>query len=306
MNLQLASLPLLFVFAACVAAQPEEAGKVAWARDLDVALAASKSTGKPVFALFQEIPGCAGCKQFGNEVLSNPLLVEAIENEFVPLLIHNNKPGPDAAVLHRFGEPAWNYQVVRFLAADATDIIPRKDQIWDTAGIAERMIATLTKAKRPVPPYLPLLASAHSPNLRRAVFAMYCFWTGEMELGKIDGVVTTEAGFLAGHEVTMVQYDPALIPLPKLIAAAEEVQCANAVYLPEADLAGVTASRLKVGPISGYRSAPASDQKKQMSGTPVANLKLTPAQATKVNAWIREDAQKAFGYLTPAQQNAVR
>ena len=52
-----------------------------WGRDLDAALASSAKSGKPVFALFQEIPGCAGCKQFGRDVLSNPLLVEAIQGE---------------------------------------------------------------------------------------------------------------------------------------------------------------------------------------------------------------------------------
>jgi thioredoxin-related protein len=88
---------------------PEEAGKVTWTRDLDAALASSKTTRKPVFTLFQEIPGCAGCKQFGNDVLSNPLLVEAIQTEFTPLLVHNNKAGKDSEVLKRFAEPSWNY-----------------------------------------------------------------------------------------------------------------------------------------------------------------------------------------------------
>jgi hypothetical protein len=64
--------------------QPIEAGKVNWGRDLDAALASSQQTGKPLFALFQEIPGCAGCQQFGRNVLSNPLLVEAIESELTP------------------------------------------------------------------------------------------------------------------------------------------------------------------------------------------------------------------------------
>lgn len=36
---------------------PIEIGKVEWGRDLDVALATSKETGKPVFLLFQEVPG---------------------------------------------------------------------------------------------------------------------------------------------------------------------------------------------------------------------------------------------------------
>lgn len=34
-----------------------EVGAVEWGRDLDAALAASKASGKPVFVLFQEVPG---------------------------------------------------------------------------------------------------------------------------------------------------------------------------------------------------------------------------------------------------------
>jgi hypothetical protein len=234
------------------------------------------------------------------------LLVEAIENEFTPLLIHNNKSGKDAEVLQRFGEPAWNYQVVRFFDANAKDIIPRKDQVWDTGGIAQRMIATLMKAKRPVPAYLSVLASEHSAGLRQAVFAMYCFWTGEMELGKIEGVINSEAGFMSGREVTAVRYDPAVISLPQLITAAEKVKCANAVWVPAADLEMAKASRLSIGTISGYQTAPASDQKKQLGGTAAEKIKLSAAQAAKVNAWIRSDAQKALSFLAPSQRAALR
>lgn len=282
--------------------QAEEAGVVAWGRDLDTALGASRTSGRPVLALFQEIPGCAGCKQFGRDVLSNPLLVEAIETEFTPLLIQNNKPGKDAEVLRRFAEPAWNYQVVRFLDAAGNDIIPRQDQVWETGPLAERMIAALSKAKRPVPPYLSLLAAEHSARLKQAVFAMHCFWTGEMALGQLDGVITTEAGFMGGREVTLVSYDPQVIRLPALISAAEKVECAIAVHVPAADLAEATAARLKVGQFSDYRPAPASDQKRQLSGTAAQKLKLTGAQATKVNAWLRGNSAKALGFLTPSQR----
>ncbi|MFT5107646.1 MAG: hypothetical protein ACI9UA_003280 [Pseudoalteromonas tetraodonis] len=34
-----------------------EIGKVKWGRDLDAALAKSKKTGRPIFILFQEVPG---------------------------------------------------------------------------------------------------------------------------------------------------------------------------------------------------------------------------------------------------------
>jgi hypothetical protein len=288
------------------AGQPEEAGHVTWLRDLDAALKTSGTTGKPVFALFQEIPGCAGCKQFGREVLSDPLVVAAIESEFTPLLIHNNKSGKDAEVLQRFGEPAWNYQVVRFLDASASDIIPRKDRVWETGPLAERMIAALQKAKRPVPAWLTLLASEHSPRLEQVAMAMSCFWTGEMQIGQLDGVVATEAGFLGGHEVTLVKYDSAALSLDQLVKAAAKVRCADVLYVPSTSLKAARSAGLKAEVLDGYRAAPASDQKKQLEGTVAARLKLSGAQATKVNAWIRSEPAKANQFLTSSQRAQLR
>src|SRR5436190_13685181 len=78
---------------------PAELGRVHWGRDLDAALADSHKSHKPVFLLFQEIPGCQGCKDFGTAPLSHPLLVEAIETEFIPVAIYNSKPGKDEEIL---------------------------------------------------------------------------------------------------------------------------------------------------------------------------------------------------------------
>jgi hypothetical protein len=142
---------------------PVEVGDVRWARDLDGALAKSAKTGIPVLVLFQEIPGCSGVRKFGREVLTNPSLVEAIENEFYPVLVYNNrKGGLDEEVLNRFQEPAWNYQVIRFLNGEGRDVIPRRDRIWTTTGVATRLIEALETANRPVPGYLEALASAEN------------------------------------------------------------------------------------------------------------------------------------------------
>ena len=145
---------------------PIEVGDVRWGRDFDAASANSAKTGKPVLVLFQEIPGCSGVKKFGREVLTNPSLVEAIENEFIPVLIYNNRDGGmDQKLLKRFQEPAWNYQVIRFINAAGYDIIPRKDRVWTTSGVASRMIEALTAVNRPVPKYLKDLTKAEQGGL---------------------------------------------------------------------------------------------------------------------------------------------
>lgn len=289
---------------AVAAENPIEVGSVTWGRDHDAALAESARSGKPVFAFFQEVPGCAGCKEFGKTVMSHPLIVSAIEQEFVPLLIFNNRSGEDARLLETYGEPSWNYQVVRFLDAKGEDLIPRRDKVWTVEALAPRMIASLEKAGRDVPSYLNVAADELSGALRQAAFSQHCFWTGERKLGQVPGVITTEAGWLDGREVTLVRYHPEQVRLEQLVKAAAEQKAANGVYLAQSDERR-HAKRwqlLPVGKLDGYRRARESDQKKQIEGTLLAELDLTPMQRTKVNAFARTDLARALSWLTPEQR----
>lgn len=155
-------LPLLCVpgsaFAEAAKPQAVEVGTVAWGRDFEGALRESKRSGKPVLVLFQEVPGCAGCRKFGREVLTHPVIVSTMETDFLPVLVYNNRPGRDAEILERYGEPAWNYQVIRFLDESGKDIIPRQNRIWTLQGVAGRMIEALEQQGRKVPPPLRSLA----------------------------------------------------------------------------------------------------------------------------------------------------
>ena len=140
---------------------------------------------------------------------------------------------------------------------------------------------------------------------RRLAFSQYCFWTGEMKLGQIDGVVRTEAGFFQGHEVTLVDYDPTRISLESLAGRAKEAGVADRIHLPAgSQFAGATIAGVAIGgPLDqSYRSAPASDQKKQLEGTPYSGLDLTPEQATKINAFARANPARAREWLTAPQR----
>lgn len=137
----------------------DEVGTVHWRRDLDAALRQTADGGPPVLVLFQEVPGCGGCKRFGTTVLSDPVISSAIEQAFVPVVVFNNRHS-DAKTLQRFREPAWNYQVVRFLDGDGRDIIPRKDRVWTKFELAARMISALEAAGRTPPQYLEDTANA--------------------------------------------------------------------------------------------------------------------------------------------------
>jgi hypothetical protein len=282
-----------------------EVGVVRWRRDLDTALEESRRTGKPVFAFFQEVPGCRGCKQFGAEVMSHEPIVEAIEHEFLPVLIYNNRRGKDAEILARYDEPAWNYQVIRFLDGGGRDLIPRKDRVWTRDALAVRMIQALEAADRPVPGFLEATAYEDRPDLQETVaFAQSCFWRGEVMLGRISGVITTEAGWIGGREVTLVRYRPDLVSLETLVDSAVAAGVADKVYLsPDRQRRMVAHKhRLEIGSLPGtYRRARDADQKRQIRGTALATLDLTAMQRTKVNAFVTSDVQRALSWLTPAQ-----
>jgi hypothetical protein len=149
------------VHAGQTAQNPVAVGDVRWGRDFDAALAQSATAGKPVLVLFQEIPGCSGVRRFGRDVLRNPLIIRAIEEEFKPIVVYNHRrSGMDRDLLERYREPSWNYQVVRFLDAEGRDVIPRKDRVWTARGVAERMVEALMAVHRPVPDYLQDLAGS--------------------------------------------------------------------------------------------------------------------------------------------------
>lgn len=194
--------------------QDEELGKVAWLRDYDTALAMAKKQQKPVLILFQEVPGCATCRNYGHNVLSNPLMTEAIENEFIPLAIFNNKGGKDAKILKKYGERSWNNPVVRIVDVDGKDIVNRVARDYSAKGLYKAMTNAITKYGNEIPDYVKILGKELFAinNTKETYYSMYCFWTGEKLLGNNTGVVNTEAGFMNGREVVKVTYVPEIIP----------------------------------------------------------------------------------------------
>lgn len=311
----LAMLAMLVVWSPVAAAQDivnnsVEVGHVRWGRDFDGALARSKETGKPVFLLFQEVPGCIGCQEFGKDVLTYPLLVEAIEDEFIPVLVFNNRSsGQDASLLKRYHEPSWNYQVVRFIDGSGMDIIPRQDRIWTIGGIAARMMQALNAARRPVPLYLMVVALEHdTSNQGTVAFAMSCFWTGEYKLGKLEGVISTEAGWYDKREVTLLRYHTSLTDLDRLARQASQERCAQAVYVEPGAFLDRKRFPVKVLDLQAYRTGSKSDQKKQINDwlEKQQDLYLTPMQMTKLNSLIVDDKQEAISWLSPRQREKLK
>ncbi|MGK0202037.1 MAG: hypothetical protein ACI89X_003035 [Planctomycetota bacterium] len=263
-----------------------ELGTVTWERDFDKALQRAATTKRPVFLLFQEIPGCDTCTGFGKNVLSHPLLKDAIETQFVPIVVRNNVKGAEEVIRERYQEPSWNNPVVRFVDALGVDILPRKDGVWDAHGIASRMITTLTKNKLSVPGYLQIAAAETAPKTDKAVFEMHCYWEGEAHLGALDGVIKTTSAWVGKAEVVEVVFRPEVISKNTLTKAAQVKSCKP-----------VTTDKVRV--------AKASDQQHSLGGTPYAKLDLTPMQRTKMHADISQQRDPKR-WLSPSQAAALR
>jgi hypothetical protein len=214
-------------------AQPEELGKVDWLRDIDQATKLAAKSNKPIFLLFQEVPGCSTCRHYGHQVLSHPLIVEAIETYFVPLAIHNNKEGKDREVLKYFREPAWNNPVVRFIDHRKQNLTDRISGNYTPLAVVKHMIEIMNSEQITIPEYLEFLVqelSANTGATETAYLSMYCFWTGEKKIAGIKGVLETQAGFMGGREVVKTTFDPTLVSYESLIKQAQAQSCASHIF----------------------------------------------------------------------------
>jgi hypothetical protein len=276
---------MLFILAAglVAASQPRELGKVPFLRDFAAAKAEAAGTGKPLFILFDEVPGCRNCTSFGEAVLSNDIVVSALAGNFVSVAIYNNESGADRVMLEHFGEPAWNNPVVRIMDGDERELTPRISDTYAAEPVARAMVSALQKVGRPVPAYLRTLAQGNDGYDPFYVLAA-CFWSAEACLGSLDSVSVTRVGYIGQNEVVEVQASQGHDKV-SVIAEARKAGCA-------------------VSEVSGRFRFSESDDKYALRDGRFAKLHLTPAQATRVNSAIARNTDPA-PYLTPAQRREL-
>lgn len=267
---------------AAMPAVPAELGAVPWRRGFDEARAEAAHTNKPLLVLFNEVPGCSTVNAYADEVLQNPIVVDAA-SLFVTVFVSNNDGDGaaahgDRAVLAKYGEPTWNNPVLRIVDADGAMLAPRITHDSGASGLLRAMVTSLEASKHVVPPWLRIVADESRPSVTKT-FACSCFWEGEASLGALDGVRTTEAGFVNGREVVRVTLDA---------ARASEVER--------------TARTLGYRDVSGdFTRAPKSDDKHTLTRTEWARIAMTPAQRTRVNAALAA-GEDPRALLAPSQR----
>jgi peptide methionine sulfoxide reductase MsrA len=286
---------------------PEELGMVNWIRDYDQALEMSEKLDKPVFILFQEVPGCATCKNYGNNVLSHPFIVEAIEDEFIPLVVYNNKGGADGKVLRKYNEPSWNNPVVRIVDAKGENIVRRLYGNYSQIGVIEKIIEALLNSNKLVPDYLYLFAEELQTKqglLKESYVSMYCFWTGEKVIGDIQGVAETEAGFMDGKEVVRFKYNPSMVSYDDVLKKAGKAKCADSAYSDDLEEQKIAAriTKQKSKSTKAYRAD--NDVKYYLSNTVYQYLPLSNYQAQKMNVALGK-GEVVADYLSPRQKKLL-
>jgi len=235
-----------------------------------------------VLILFQEVPGCATCRNYGTAVLSHPLLVDAIENEFVPLAIFNNKGGEDRKVLDRYNEPTWNNPVIRVVDGSGRDIMERMSGNYTASGLVMQLSLALRTAGEGVPKYLQLLKEElTAAESQSAYYKMFCFWSGESHLGAEQGVLSTEPGWMGGAEVVKVVYDKDQLSKKKLDKHAAKAKC----------------QPMKVQ--KGYNID--KDPQYYLKKSEYKYLPLSAIQKTKINAAIAKNVDPS-SLLSPSQK----
>ena len=283
---------------------PVELGEVEWIRNFDEATTKAKKLNKPLLVLFQEVPGCSTSSGYGKNVLSHPLIVEAIETLFVPAAIYNNNKGEDERVLESFGEPSWNNPVVRIMTPELKELVSRLSGDYTKAGLVGAMITALESNNKTVPPYLSLLAqelNVKSGSRERAVFAMHCFWIGEGKLANIKGVISTKPGFMGGYEVVELEFNPEIVSFEDLVKKGKLNNVASHIFTVNSGQSVVAKDIVGEGSVSPRSSFRADSRPKYyLSGTLYRYVPMTNLQIARVNASLGS-LRSPDSFLSPRQ-----
>ena len=259
----------------------QELGEVKWYRNYDKAISEGKKQNKDILLLFQEVPGCSTCRNYGQNVLSHPLMVEAIENFFIPVAVFNNKEGTDRVLLEKFNEPSWNNPVVRIINWKEEDVITRISDDYSAITLCKKMKESLLKKNVSIPEFLNLLEiELSTKNTKEEFFTMYCFWSGEKKLGNINGVISTESGFINHKEVVKVKYNTTIIKKDVLIFKAQQKGFST-----------IESKHYKVS---------RKDLHYFLQHSNLKYIPLTEIQKTKINSAIGEEMPYKF-FLSPQQ-----
>lgn len=123
---------------------------------------------------------------------------------------------------------------------------------------------------------------------RTATFSMYCYWTGEATLGRVDGVLASRIGHWGGSEIVQVDYDPDRTSLFRLVSELESQRSFYAVLVADADEKRQAAAEVEADQLIERTGSPRFIEAKyslRRRHPEIAALDLTERQAILLNSW---------------------
>jgi len=113
---------------------------------------------------------------------------------------------------------------------------------------------------------------------------MYCYWTGEATLGRVEGVEASRIGHWSGSEIVQVDYDPTKTDLETLVAALKKQRSFYSVIVED----GAAAAGISPDEVEKVAGRPRFIEPKHSLRTrhpEVSELELTEAQRIALNTW---------------------
>ena len=130
--------------------------------------------------------------------------------------------------------------------------------------------------------------AAGGDEVETATFSMYCYWTGEATLGRVDGVVASRIGHWGGREIVQVDYDPRRTGVSELVGALKRQRSFYSLIVADSEALASAPRQLAPGEVKSPRGKPRFIEPKHSlrSRHPeLAALDLTEQQRIALNSW---------------------
>jgi len=125
-------------------------------------------------------------------------------------------------------------------------------------------------------------------KVESATFSMYCYWTGEATLGRVDGVLSSRIGHWGGKEIVQVDYDPQVTGVAELTEALKLQRSFYSVIVGAEVEREQAARQLEPREIAVHRGEPHFIEPKHSLRTrhpELLKLDLSESQAIALNSW---------------------
>ncbi len=205
-------------------------GRVRWLSDYNTALLKMAEENKPMLVYILGNTGNDVLSVRRNEILSHPLIVEAIESNFIPVAV-----SPAVAAEHSILSLPGDTKTGTAMSIVGTDGHPKSKNSDDAAWMKHLtgiMLDALQQEGMAAPVYLKLVNEEFNAAEKResAVITLHCFWSGEVELGIEHGIVYTEPGYIGDKEALYLEFNGSAISYEDILKSSLDLNLINEAF----------------------------------------------------------------------------